>query len=332
MSIKFQIPKKVFMEKSNNFHGIFILQPLENGYGVTIGNSLRRVLLSSIQGYAIVSIKIHKIEHEFSIIKGVKEDTIDIILNLKKIRFKKIKNIENTKEETISICINKKSKFKAGDIEKFTPNFKILNPELIICNIDENFKFNIDINIKKGRGYIPAEQNKNENKNINNNIGIIPIDSIFTPIKNVKFTVKNIKINQKKYEKLIIEIHTDGSIYPKNALKESVNILIKHFILFSNKNIILESNNNIKKEIIDEEILKIRKLLKIPLSDLDLSVRAFNCLKAANVKNLSDLVKLEVNDMMKFRNFGKKSLTELENLVKEKKLSFGIDLSKYKIE
>jgi len=326
MSTKiFQMPEKVSMEKSNDFHGIFTFQPLENGYGVTIGNSLRRVLLSSIEGYAITSVKIHGVKHEFSKIKGIVEDVVEIILNLKKVRFKKIIDIE---EEKISISINKQKKFKAKDIEKSTSYFKIINPELTICNLSENIKLDIDIKIKKGRGYVPAEKNKD----INESIGTIAIDSIFTPVKNVKYHIENIRIEKKKnYEKLIIEIQTDGSIHPENALKEAVNIIIKHFILFSDKNIIVETNNNYKKEIIDEEILKIRKLLKTPLSDLDLSVRAFNCLKAANVKTLGELVKLEVNDMMKFRNFGKKSLTELENLVKEKKLSFGIDLSKYKI-
>lgn len=322
------MPKKVSMEKSNNFHGIFTFQPLENGYGITIGNALRRVLLSSIEGYAITSIKINGIDHEFSTINGIVEDVVEIILNLKKIRFKKIIDTE-IEEEKISIQINKKSKFKAKDIEKSTSHFKILNPELIICNINEKIKFNIDIEIKKGRGYISSEENKKKNKNLKT----INIDSIFTPIKNVKYKIENIRLKEKiNYEKLIIEIKTDGSIHPENALKQAVNILIKHFILFSDKNIILESSNNKKKEIIDEEILKKRKLLKTPLSDLDLSVRAFNCLKSANIKTLNDLVKLKINDMMKFRNFGKKSLTELENLVKEKKLNFGIDVSKYKIE
>jgi len=324
--IPFQIPEKVLMEKSNEFYGIFTFKPLERGYGVTIGNALRRVLLSSLEGYAITFIRIPGIQHEFSSIPGVVEDLIEIILNLKKIRFKKISEII---QEKIYISINNQRVFKAGDIANSTSIFEILNPDLIICNIDEKINFNLEIIVSKGRGYIPAYENIKFDKIS----GFIPIDSIFTPITNVKYNIENTRVEKKTdYEKLIIQVETDGSIHPEDALKKAVNILIRHFILFSDKDIILDIPDTDEKDILDEEGLHIRKLLQTSLSDLDLSVRAFNCLKAANIKKLGDLVKLEISDMMKFRNFGKKSLAELESLVSEKNLSFGMNLLKYKIE
>jgi len=324
--IPFQIPEKVLMEKSNEFYGIFTFKPLERGYGVTIGNALRRVLLSSLEGYAITFIRIPGIQHEFSSIPGVVEDLIEIILNLKKVRFKKISEII---QEKIYISINNQRVFKAGDIANSTSIFEILNPDLIICNIDEKINFNLEIIVSKGRGYIPAYENIKFDKIS----GFIPIDSIFTPITNVKYNIENTRVEKKTdYEKLIIQVETDGSIHPEDALKKAVNILIRHFILFSDKDIILDIPDTDEKDILDEEGLHIRKLLQTSLSDLDLSVRAFNCLKAANIKKLGDLVKLEISDMMKFRNFGKKSLAELESLVSEKNLSFGMNLLKYKIE
>jgi len=324
--IPFQIPEKVLMEKSNEFYGIFTFKPLERGYGVTIGNALRRVLLSSLEGYAITFIRIPGIQHEFSSIPGVVEDLIEIILNLKKVRFKKISEII---QEKIYISINNQRVFKAGDIASSTSIFEILNPDLIICNIDEKINFNLEIIVSKGRGYIPAYENIKFDKIS----GFIPIDSIFTPITNVKYNIENTRVEKKTdYEKLIIQVETDGSIHPEDALKKAVNILIRHFILFSDKDIILDIPDTDEKDILDEEGLHIRKLLQTSLSDLDLSVRAFNCLKAANIKKLGDLVRLEISDMMKFRNFGKKSLAELESLVSEKNLSFGMNLLKYKIE
>lgn len=324
--LAFQIPEKVLMEKSNEFYGIFTFKPLEKGYATTIGNALRRVLLSSLDGYAITFIKIPGIKHEFSSIKGVVEDLVEIVLNLKKVRFKKLSEVV---QEKISISIKNQKFLQAKDIVTNSKFFKVLNPELVIFNIDENINFNLEIIISKGRGYVSADESIKFNKVL----GFIPIDSIFTPIINVKYSIENIRLEKRSdYEKLIIEIQTDGSIHPENALKRAVNILIRHFILFSDKDIILDMPDNDEKEILDEEILHVRKLLQTSLSDLDLSVRAFNCLKAANIKKLSDLVKLEISDMMKFRNFGKKSLAELEALVSEKNLSFGMDLLKYKIE
>ncbi len=324
--LAFQMPEKVVMEKADDFHGLFTFKPLEKGYGVTVGNALRRILLSSLEGYAITAIKIPGVLHEFSTIEGVVEDVSEIILNLKMVRFKKITDVV---DNTITVSVSNSKQFTAGDIAKSTTSFEILNPDHVICNLDEKAQFEIEINIEKGRGYVTAE----ENKPADQNFGYIAIDSIFTPIKNVKYSVENTRVEQKTdYEQLIIDIETDGSIHPENALKGAANILIKHFMLFSDQNMILESQEQGEPEQVDEELLHMRKLLKTSLNDLDLSVRAYNCLKAADVRTLGDLVTLEISDMMKFRNFGKKSLAELEQLVADKGLTFGMDLSKYKLE
>lgn len=324
--LAFQMPEKVVMEKADDFHGLFTFKPLEQGYGVTIGNALRRILLSSLEGYAIVGIKIPSVLHEFSAIDGVVEDVSEIILNLKMVRFKKVGDIIDNK---INIHVKGQKQFTAGDIAKNTSTFEILNPDLVICNLDDASEFEIEITVDKGRGYVSSE----ENTPADQIFGYIPIDSIFTPIKNVKFSVENTRVEQKTdYEKLILDIETDGSIHPEVALKGAANILIKHFMLFSDQSMVLETAEKGEPEAVDEEMLHMRKLLKTSLNDLDLSVRAYNCLKAADVKTLGDLVRLEISDMMKFRNFGKKSLAELEQLVAEKGLTFGMDLSKYKLE
>jgi len=324
--LAFQMPEKVVMEKADDFHGLFTFKPLEKGYGVTVGNALRRILLSSLEGYAITAIKIPGVLHEFSTIEGVVEDVSEIILNLKMVRFKKISDVADT---TITVSVSNTRQFTAGDIAKGTTSFEILNPDLVICNLDEKAQFEIEISVEKGRGYVAAD----DNKPAYHNFVYIAIDSIFTPIKNVKYSVENTRVEQKTdYEQLILDIETDGSIHPENALKGAANILIKHFMLFSDQNMILESQEQGEPEQVDEELLHMRKLLKTSLNDLDLSVRAYNCLKAADVRTLGDLVNLEISDMMKFRNFGKKSLAELEQLVADKGLTFGMDLSKYKLE
>jgi DNA-directed RNA polymerase subunit alpha len=324
--LAFQMPEKVVMEKADDFHGLFTFKPLEKGYGVTIGNALRRILLSSLEGYAVTGIKIPSVLHEFSTVEGVKEDVAEVILNLKQVRFKKISDVADNK---VTVPVKGKTELKAGDIMDYTTSFEVLNPELIICTLDESADFEIELNIEKGRGYVPAEENKPSEQIF----GYIPIDAIFTPIKNVKYSVENTRVEQKTdYEMLILDIETDGSIHPEVALKGAANILIQHFMLFSDQTMILETADSKEPDTVDEEMLHMRKLLKTPLSDLDLSVRAYNCLKAADVRSLGDLVKLEISDMMKFRNFGKKSLAELEQLVAEKNLTFGMDLSKYKLD
>jgi DNA-directed RNA polymerase subunit alpha len=324
--LAFQMPEKVVMEKADDFHGLFTFKPLEKGYGVTIGNALRRILISSLEGYAITGIKIPSVLHEFSTVEGVKEDVAEIILSLKQVRFKKITEVVDNK---VTIPVKNKSILKASDIMEYTSSFEVLNPDLIICNLDESADFEIELTIEKGRGYVPAEENKPSEQIF----GYIPIDAIFTPIKNVKYSVENTRVEQKTdYEMLILDIETDGSIHPEVALKGAANILIQHFMLFSDQTMILETADSKEPDTVDEEMLHMRKLLKTPLSDLDLSVRAYNCLKAADVRSLGDLVKLEISDMMKFRNFGKKSLAELEQLVAEKNLTFGMDLSKYKLD
>lgn len=314
------------MEKADDYHGLFTFKPLEPGFGVTIGNALRRILLSSLEGYAITGIKIPGILHEFSTIEGVVEDVSEMILNLKMVRFRKISDSVDNK---IVVPIKGQTQFTAGDISNFTSSFEILNPDLLICNLDEKADFELELTIEKGRGYVPSE----ENKPTEQIFGFIPIDAIFTPIKNVKYHIENTRVEQKTdYEQLVLDIETDGSIHPENALKGAAHILIQHFMLFSDQTMILESADLKEPEAVDEEMLHMRKLLKTPLNDLDLSVRAYNCLKAADVKTLGDLVRLEISDMMKFRNFGKKSLAELEQLVAEKNLTFGMDLSKYKLD
>ncbi len=323
--LAFQMPEKVVMEKSDDFHGLFTFKPLEKGYGVTVGNALRRILLSSLEGYAITGIKVPGVLHEFSTIEGVVEDVAEIILNLKMVRFRKVADNFDSK---ITVSIKKQKQFKAGDIAKFTTAFEILNPEHVICNLDDSSQVEIELNIEKGRGYLPAE----ENKPTEQVFGFIPIDAIFTPVKNVKYSVENTRVEQKTdYEKLVIDIETDGSIHPEKALEGAAHILIKHFALFSDKSMEFETEKPDETPV-DEEMLHMRKLLKTALHDLDLSVRAYNCLKAADVKTLGDLVELEISDMMKFRNFGKKSLAELEQLVADKSLTFGMDLVKYKLD
>jgi DNA-directed RNA polymerase subunit alpha len=324
--LNFQQPDKIVLQKATDFEAQFEFRPLEKGYGVTIGNALRRILLSSLEGYAITSIKLPGVVHEFSTVEGVVEDVTDIILNLKQVRFKKVHDAFDGK---IAVEIKNQSVFTAGDIAKFTSSFEVLNPELVICHIDQAKNFEIEITIEKGRGYLPAEESKPKDQVF----GQIAIDAIFTPIKNVKYSVENTRVEQKTdFEKLILEVHTDGSIHPEKALQESAKILIQHFMLFSDQTMVLDSTGIAEPEPIDEEFLHMRKLLKTSLGDLDLSVRAFNCLKAADVRTLGDLARLEISDMMKFRNFGKKSLAELEQLIQEKGLTFGMDISKYKLD
>ncbi len=325
--LTFQKPDKVIMIEADEFKGIFEFRPLEPGFGITIGNALRRILLSSLEGYAITSIKIEGVEQEFSTVKGVVEDVTEIVLNFKKIRFKRQIDTENT--EKVHIVIGDQDVFKAGDINKFLSVFQVLNPDVVICHMEPNVKISIELSIEKGRGYVPAD----ENKNLNASIGTIFMDSIHTPIKNVKFNIENFRVEQKTdYEKLILEIETDGSIHPKEALKEAAKILIHHFMLFSDEKITLDSEEKTVTDEFDESSLHTRQLLKTKLVDLDLSVRALNCLKAADVETLGDLVQFNKNDLLKFRNFGKKSLTELEELVKTKGLEFGMNIAKYKLD
>lgn len=324
--LAFQKPERVIMHKDTDFFGLFEFSPLEKGYGVTIGNSLRRILLSSLEGHAITTIRIQGVEHEFTTIKGVSEDITEIVLNLKQVRFKKISSGDD--HEKVFISIKGKEQFTAGDIARYTNTFEVLNPELVICNMEPFVNLEMEISIDKGRGYVPAEENKPKDAQI----GLIPIDSIFTPIKNVKYSVEDFRVEQKTdYEKLIIELTTDGSIHPENALKEAANILIQHFILFSDENILLDSQVKKPAQEVDENFLHMRKILKTNLADLDLSVRAYNCLKAAEIRTLGELVSYDIDDLLKFRNFGKKSLSELEEFVREKGLNFGMDVSKYNL-
>ncbi|HIY77332.1 MAG TPA: DNA-directed RNA polymerase subunit alpha [Candidatus Sphingobacterium stercorigallinarum] len=325
--LAFQRPDKVIMQKSTDFDGTFEFRPLEPGFGVTIGNALRRILLSSLEGYAITSVRFSGVSHEFSTIKGVVEDVTDIILNLKQVRFQKTG--EQGDNEKIFVVINGQDQFAAGDITKFSNNFTVLNPDFVICNMDSSVTLEVELSVGKGRGYVNAE----ENKVVDGPVGVIAIDSIYTPIKNVKYTIENFRVEQKTdYEKLLLDISTDGSIHPEDALKEAAKILIQHFMLFSDENMLLESQTKEETKVVDEEILHMRKVLKTELVDLDLSVRALNCLKAADIRTLAELVTYDVADMLKFRNFGKKSLSEIQELVKSKGLSFGMNLSKYKLE
>lgn len=324
--LAFQMPDKVVMEKSNDFHGQFEFKPLEKGYGVTIGNALRRILLSSLEGYAITSVKFPGVLHEFSTIEGVVEDVTEIILNLKTIRLKKVVDLV---ENRIEVNLKNVSVVTAGDLSKFTSSFQILNPDQVICHLDDKKDFEMEIMIDKGRGYVPADEPRaNELP-----FGHVAMDSIYTPVKNVKFSVENTRVEQKTdYERLLLDIQTDGSIHPEEALKGAANILIQHFMLFSDQTMTFEKQKAEEDNQVDEEMLRMRKLLKTNLSELDLSVRAFNCLKSADLKTLGDLVRLEISDMMKFRNFGKKSLTELEQMVAEKQLTFGMDVAKYRLD
>ncbi len=325
--LDFQKPDKVIMIHSDEFNGEFEFRPLEPGYGITVGNSLRRILLSSLEGFAISSIKIHGVDHEFSTMKGVVEDVTEIILNLKQVRFKR--QIEGTDSETVIISVSNQNTLTAGDIGKFTSAFQVLNPDLVICNMESSVKIEMELTIIKGRGYVPAE----ENKSTSAPFGTIFIDSIFTPIVNVQYAIENFRVEQKTdYEKLVFNIKTDGSIHPKEALKEAAKILIHHFMWFSDERITLDSEIKAETEEFDETSLHMRQLLKTKLVDMDLSVRALNCLKAADVETLGDLVSFAKSDLLKFRNFGKKSLTELEDLVDNKGLTFGMNVAKYKLD
>jgi len=325
--LAFQKPDKVIMLDADDYQGKFEFRPLEPGYGNTVGNALRRILLSSLEGFAITTVKIEGVEHEFSTISGVIEDVTEIILNLKQVRFKQ--QIEEIDHEKVSITITDQDVFTAGDIARFITGFKVLNPDLVICKLEPSVKLQLEITINKGRGYVPSE----ENMPVDAEFGVIALDSIHTPIRNVKYAVENYRVEQKTdYEKLVFEIKTDGSIHPKDALKEAAKILIYHFMLFSDEKITLDSDDKYQAEEFDEEVLHMRQLLKTKLVDMDLSVRALNCLKAADVDTLGDLCTFNKNDLLKFRNFGKKSLTELEDLLDSMNLTFGMDISKYKIE
>ena len=325
--LSFQKPDKVVMLEADDFRGIFEFRPLEPGYGITIGNALRRILLSSLEGYAITSVKIEGVDHEFSSLPGVVEDMTDIILSLKQVRFRR--QIEDAENEKIAFEVVGQTVLKAGDLNNYLNGFQVLNPDLEICHMEPTTNLKIELTIEKGRGYIPSE----ENKKANDPIGVIAIDSIHTPIKNVKYEVENYRVEQKTdYEKLVFDIQTDGSIHPKEALKEAATILIQHFMLFSDEKISVEDEPQRASEEFDETTLHTRQLLKTKLVDMDLSVRALNCLKAAEVETLGELVSFNKSDLLKFRNFGKKSLTELENLVASKNLEFGMNVSKYKLD
>jgi DNA-directed RNA polymerase subunit alpha len=324
--IPFQKPNKVVMHKATDFHGVFEFSPLEKGYGVTIGNAMRRILLSSLEGYAITSIKIQGVDHEFSTIKGVTEDVVEMVLNMKQVRFKA--NSSTEEQEKIFISVKGKDQFLAGDIGRYTNAFNILNPELVICNMEPTVNLELEITVGKGRGYVPAEENKVKDAQI----GTIAIDSIYTPIRNVKYSVEDLRVEQRTdYEKLVMDLSTDGSIHPEEAMKEAAKILIQHLVLVSDENIMPESKASKAVEEVDEGFLSMRKILKTPLADLDLSVRAYNCLKAAEIRTLGELVNYHIDDLLKFRNFGKKSLSELEEFVREKGLHFGMDVARYNI-
>jgi DNA-directed RNA polymerase subunit alpha len=325
--LAFQKPEKVIMLAADEHYGKFEFRPLEGGFGTTIGNALRRILLSSLDGFAINTIAISGVEHEFATVPGVKEDVTNIILNLKQVRFKQL--VDEFENEKISVTVEKTTELKAGDFNKYLTGFEVLNPELVICHLDPKASMQIEISVNKGRGYVPADENREYCTDVN----VIPIDSIYTPIRNVKYAVENYRVEQKTdYEKLVLEITTDGSIHPKEALKEAAKILIYHFMLFSDEKITLENSDTEGNEEFDEEVLHMRQLLKTKLVDMDLSVRALNCLKAANVETLGDLVQFNKTDLLKFRNFGKKSLMELDDMFERLNLSFGTDISKYKLD
>ena len=325
--LAFQKPDKILMLEADNFYGKFEFKPLEPGYGITVGNALRRVLLSSLEGFAISSIRIDGVKHEFDTIPGVKEDVTNIILNIKKVDLKQV--VEDTDFEKATISVSGQEVFTAGDISKALSGFEVLNPELVICHLDPSASFNLELTINKGRGWVPAEENQVSAEDVN----VLAIDSIYTPIKNVKYSIENFRVDQKTdYDKLIIEITTNGSILPKDALKEAAKILIYHFMLFSDEKITLETSDSNGNEEFDEEVLHMRQLLKSKLVDMDLSVRALNCLKSAEVETLGELVVFNKTDLLKFRNFGKKSLTELDELLANLNLSFGMDISKYKLD
>jgi len=326
--LNFQKPDKIVLQKSSDFNALFEFRPLEPGYGVTIGNALRRVLLNSLEGYAIVGIKIEGVEHEFATLKGVSEDVVEMLLNLKQVRFKKIGDQDITTEK-ISLSIKNKTEFTAGFIGENTQLFQVMNPELLICTLDNSARLEMELTIGKGRGYVPAEENKPKEAVL----GYIPTDSIFTPIKNVKYSIENTRVEQRTdFEKLIMEVSTDGTIHPEEAVKQASRILIQHLMIITDENITFDNKEEKKEDLVDEQTLQLRKVLKTPLEDLDLSVRAFNCLKAAKINSLSELVQYEQEDLMKFRNFGQKSLSEIEQVLTERGLHFGMDLPKMGID
>jgi DNA-directed RNA polymerase subunit alpha len=326
--LNFQKPDKIVLQKANDFEGVFEFRPLEPGFGVTVGNSLRRVLLSSLEGYAISGIRIEGVDHEFSTIKGVTEDVTEVILNLKQVRFKKKVDTEIANEK-VEVIIKGKEQFTAGMIGEVTNSFEITNPDLVICNMNSSNTLKIELSIIKGRGYIPADENKNRELSL----GWIATDSIFTPIKNVKYTIENTRVEQRTdFEKLILEVSTDGTIHPEDAVKQASRIMIQHLMLITDENITFDTGISEKHDVVDEQTLKLRQVLKTPLEDLDLSVRAFNCLKAAKINSLSELVQYEQDELMKFRNFGQKSLSEIEQVLIERGLGFGMDLSKINLE
>ncbi len=327
--LNFHKPDKILLQKADDFDGSFEFKPLEPGFGQTIGNSIRRVLLSSLEGYAISAVRIAGVEHEFSTIKGVVQDVVDIILNIKQVRLKKLIQEDDTAEEKIYLTISGQEQFKAGDIESFTNTFKVMNPDLVICDMEPFVSLEMEFVITKGRGYVPADENLPKDAPI----GVIPVDAIYTPIKKVAYKVENTRVGQKTdYEKLTIDIRTDGTIHPEDAVKEASKILIQHLMLITDENITFEDSTKREEDIVDEHILHMRKLLKTSLEDLDLSVRAYNCLKAAKINSLGELVKFDTHELLKFRNFGKKSLVEIEELLTLKGLTFGMDLSKYKLD
>lgn len=326
--LNFQKPDKIVLQKANDFEAQFEFRPLEPGYGVTIGNALRRVLLNSLEGYAITSIKIEGVDHEFSTIKGITEDITEIILNLKQVRLKK-KVDYDVNNEKIILSVKGITEFSAANIGSLSQSFEVMNPELLICTMDVTARLDMEITIGKGRGYVPAEENKPKDAPL----GVIPIDSIFTPIKNVKYTIENYRVEQRTdYEKLVMEVKTDGTIHPEEAVKQASRILIQHLMIITDENITFDNKEEKKEDVVDEQVLQLRKILKTPLEDLDLSVRAFNCLKAAKINSLSELVQYEQEDLMKFRNFGQKSLSEIEQVLTERGLSFGMDLQKLGLE
>jgi len=326
--LNFQKPDKIILQKASDFNAQFEFRPLEPGYGVTIGNALRRVLLNSLEGYAIVGIKIEGVDHEFATLKGVSEDVVELLLNLKQVRFKKIGDQDFTSEK-ISISVKNKTEFTAALIGENTQAFQIMNPDLLICTLDASARLDLELTIGKGRGYVPAEDNKPKESPV----GYIPTDSIFTPIKNVKYSVENTRVEQRTdFEKLIMEVSTDGTIHPEEAVKQASRILIQHLMIITDENITFDNKEEKKEDLVDEQTLQLRKVLKTPLEDLDLSVRAFNCLKAAKINSLSELVRYEQEDLMKFRNFGQKSLSEIEQVLSERGLHFGMDLAKMGID
>jgi DNA-directed RNA polymerase subunit alpha len=326
--LNFVKPDKIVLQKATDFEANFEFRPLEPGYGVTIGNALRRVLLNSLEGYAIIGINVAGADHEFATIKGVTEDVTEVILNLKQVRLKR-KGDQDVNVEKVTLSIKNKTEFTAGMIGEASPNFEVMNPELLICTLDASAKLDIEISIGKGRGYVPAEDHKEKSSHF----GYIPVDAIYTPIKNVRYTIENTRVEQRTdFEKLIMEVHTDGTIHPEEAVKQASRILIQHLMIITDENITFDTKEDKKEDLVDEQTLQLRKMLKTPLEDLDLSVRAFNCLKAAKINSLSELVQYEQEDLMKFRNFGQKSLSEIEQVLHERGLSFGMDLSKLKLD